>query len=397
MKRLKFIYGAFFLSVSTILTATSCNESRYPDLDDGLYAEIIVTYGTRQDTMVAQLFYDKVPVTVANFVALSEGEHPMVKDELKDSLYYNGITFHRVMDQFMIQGGDPDGNGTGGPGFNFGDEFHPDLRHDKPGVLSMANSGPNTNGSQFFITEVPTPHLDDRHAVFGQLVIGLDVQDSISNVRVAPGNNRPVDPVLIKEINIIRKGFEARKYDAVETWNRELPLLEEKQKKVQEEAAKKAEEARRIAEEKAAAMAEEVLPTLENYISKSTTKDSGLRYFIINPGDGPELRQGNNVTVWYEGYYTDGKLFDSNRQELEEKYGRLNKMKIQRGMYSPMPMMISPDAAIIAGFKEGVSDMKVGEKRFLYIPSHLAYGEEGRGMIPPNTDLMFIIEVVELQ
>ena len=189
MNRLLTIALFGFLAVMT-----SC-KAQYPDLEDGLYAEII----TNKGTMIAKLYYDKVPVTVANFVALAEGNHPMVSDEFKGKPYYDSITFHRVMDKFMIQGGDHTATGRGNPGYRFAADFDPELKHDKGGILSMANSGGfNTNGSQFFITEVPYPSLNafdnegnlkpcdqprvSCHSVFGELVQGIEVQDSISNV-----------------------------------------------------------------------------------------------------------------------------------------------------------------------------------------------------------------------
>ena len=156
------------------INLTSC-KVQYPDLEDGIYAEIITSKGV----MLAKLAKDKAPITVANFVALAEGTNTMVDSEYKKKAFYNGTIFHRVMDGFMIQGGDPLGTGQGDPGYKFRGEFHPDLKHDKPGILSMANSGPNTNGSQFFITEIPKPHLDEVYTVFGELVLGLNIQDSI--------------------------------------------------------------------------------------------------------------------------------------------------------------------------------------------------------------------------
>ena len=184
--------------LTLFIGVTSCQEEKYSDLGDGVFAEIV----TNKGTMVAKLNYEKTPVTVANFVALAEGTHPMVDSTFKGKPYFNGIIFHRVMDKFMIQGGDPTGTGTGGPGYKFGDEFDESLKHDKPGILSMANSGPATNGSQFFITEGPTAHLDNRHTVFGELVLGLDVQDSISNVAVEPRSNKPLDSIVMEEVNI---------------------------------------------------------------------------------------------------------------------------------------------------------------------------------------------------
>jgi cyclophilin family peptidyl-prolyl cis-trans isomerase len=385
----------------------SCNE-KYPDLGDGLFAEFV----TNKGTMVAKLTFEKTPVTVANFVALAEGTHPMVDSIYKGKNYFNGITFHRVIDQFMIQGGDPTASGTGNPGYRFTDEFDVSLRHDKPGILSMANSGPNTNGSQFFITEVPTPNLDafdaagnlkncgqprvSCHAVFGEIVLGIDIQDSISNVKTG-ARDKPEEDVVIENLNIIRQGYDARNFDAVKTWQTELPKLEERKKKQEEEARKKAEEARRLAAEKAAAAAAEILPVLDEYKSKAKTMASGLKVHFITRGDGPKPVQGQKAKVYYEGYFTDGKLFDSSRREVEEKFGMFNPAKEQRGYYGPIAMLVSPDAPMIAGFREALSAMRVGDKAYFYLPSHLAYGENGRGNIRPNTDLIFIVEMTEIE
>lgn len=408
MKLLKATIAIFTLSL--FLSATSCNtQEKYSEFGDGLYAEFV----TNNDTMVAKLFYDKVPLTVANFVALAEGTHPMVDEKYKGKPFYNGLTFHRVMDQFMIQGGDPEGNGRGGPGYKFGTEFDKTLNHDKPGMLSMANSGGfSTNGSQFFITEVPYPSLNtfdtngnmkqcdqprvSCHCVFGELVKGVEVQDAISNVPVDQAK-KPIDDVIIKEINIIRVGFDARNFDAVKTWNTELPLLTEKQAKQKEDAQKAAEEIQKVAEAKASQAAAETMPLFNNYKAKATKSATGLMTYTIKEGNGTKLKQGNNVKVWYEGYFPDGKLLDSNRKDIDEKFGTYNEQKEQMGRYNPMPMTISPDGALIAGFKEAAATMSIGEKRFAYIPSHLAWGEAGSPpMIQPNSDVIFIIEVIEI-
>ena len=392
-----------------MMSTTSCQKEKYSEFGDGLYAEFVTSKGT----MVARLAYDKVPVTVANFVALAEGQHPMVSEEYKDKPYYNGLIFHRVMNNFMIQGGDPMGNGRGNPGYRFFSEFDESLLHNKPGILSMANSGGlGTNGSQFFITEVPYPSLDyidaqgnlkncdqprvSCHSVFGELVMGLEVQDSISNVRTDRAN-KPEEDVVLQEVNIIRQGFDARKFDAVKIWETELPKLEEKIETQREEARKKAEEARRLAEQKAQEAAANTVVRLNEYKAKGTAMPSGLIKYIITEGNGVKPKQGQGVTIFYEGYHIDGVLFDSNVKEIEESYGKLNPEKERRGMYNPMPMQISPDAQIIQGFKEGVASMSVGERAFFYIPSHLGYGEAGRGIIKPNTDLTFIIEMVEIK
>ncbi len=389
MKFLKIPMKLFLLAL--LMSATSCN-NQYPDLEDGLYAEFV----TNKGTMVAKLTYDKTPVTVANFVALAEGNHPMVSDSLKGKKYYNGITFHRVMDKFMIQGGDPTGTGSGDPGYKFEDEFHPDLKHDKPGILSMANSGPATNGSQFFITETPRPNLNNRHAVFGELVKGLEIQDTISNVEVSKPSNKPVENVVIQELNIIRKGLSAKSFDAPKTFTEELPKIKEKQEKIREEQRIKAEEEKKAKEAKNAEAALTVKPILDGYLSKSTASASGLKTHMIVQGSGEKPRQGAKVKVNYEGYFTDGRLLDSNRQEIEEKHGMLNDMKIQRDMYKPMPMQITPDARVVQGFKEGVAQLNVGGKGFFYLPYHLAWGERANGPIPAKSDIIFIVELVEI-
>ena len=233
------------LVILLVLVNISCQE-RYPDLEDGIYAEI----ETNKGTMVAKLFYDKVPVTVANFVALAEGNHPMAEEKYKGKPFYDSITFHRVMDQFMIQGGDPTATGSGTPGYRFTADFSPDLKHDKPGILSMANSGGlNTNGSQFFITERPYPRGDafdaqgnmkpcerngvSCHSVFGELVKGLEVQDSISNVKVA-ARNKPVEDVIITKLNIIRKGKDAKFFNAPKIFQEEMPKVEENLNKIKD-------------------------------------------------------------------------------------------------------------------------------------------------------------------
>ncbi len=384
-KSLTSVLGLIFL-----LSTLSC-QNKYPELGNGLYAE----FATTKDTIIVELFYEKTPLTVANFVGLAEGTHPKLADSVQGIPFYNGTIFHRVINEFMIQGGDPSGTGMGKPGFTFGDEFDETLKHDKPGVLSMANSGPATNGSQFFITEVPTPWLDNKHSIFGQVVKGQEVVDSISNVQVMPGSNKPLEDIRILSLNIIRQGFGAKRFNAAKTWNREFPLLEEKRLKKIEEAKQEAERQKKIAEEKMETAAAEILPVLEDYKSKATTSDSGLLSYTIKEGTGEKPKQGQSVKLYYQGYFTDGKLFGTNVKDIDIKCGTYDEKKEQRGFYNLMPMKISADAQMIPGFKEGVFNMKKGDKTFLYLPSHLAYGEAGRGPIAPNSDLIFIIEMVD--
>ena len=390
------------LSVITI-TTTSCNNTKvkeivnsissvlpgnqYEDLGEGLFAE----FNTNLGTIVVKLSYKRTPITVANFVALVEGVHPDVDSVYKGLPFYDGLIFHRVMNNFMIQGGDPEGTGRGGPGYSFPDEFDESLMHDKPGVLSMANSGPATNGSQFFITETPTPHLNNKHSVFGEVVLGLEIQDSISNVETGVGD-RPISDVIIKKVTIISQGDDANKFDAVNVWNVELTKLVEQNRLLEEEKEKARIENQVKGKDKAISF----LPTLNNYKSKSKSKKSGLRTFYITKGTGAKPKQGDNVNLYYELYDNQANLIDSNSKECEEDYGRYDSEKEARGRYNAMPMQLSPDAQMITGFKEAVGTMRVGDKIYAYLPSNIGYGVRGSGIIKPNQDLIFIITMVSV-
>lgn len=163
-------------------------------------------FETNKGNFKVQLFNDKAPKTVENFVSLAEGTKEFTDPKTGEKVkrpYYDGLVFHRIIKDFMIQGGCPLGSGTGGPGYKFGDEFHPELKHNKPGILSMANAGPGTNGSQFFITVVPTPWLDNRHTIFGEVVDGYEVVDQIGKVKTGP-MDRPVEPVILKKVTITK-------------------------------------------------------------------------------------------------------------------------------------------------------------------------------------------------
>lgn len=182
---------------------TMTDNTQLPDSD---VKEMYALMKTNMGDMKIKLFHKRAPKTVANFVGLAEGTKeytdPKTGEKTKGK-YYDGLIFHRVIPGFMIQGGDPLGVGTGGPGYQFDDEFHPELKHSKPGMLSMANAGPGTNGSQFFITEAPTPHLDNRHSVFGEVVEGLDVITKIANVK-RDARDKPLEDVKIESLTIER-------------------------------------------------------------------------------------------------------------------------------------------------------------------------------------------------
>ena len=358
-----------------LLNLTAC-KIQYPELEDGIYAEFI----TNKGVMVAKLESDKVPVTVANFVSLAEGKNPLVSDNYKEKKYYNGTTFHRVMDQFMIQGGDPTATGTGNPGYKFNDEFHPDLKHDKPGVLSMANSGPNSNGSQFFITEVPKPHLDNMHSVFGQLVIGINIQDSISNVEVDK-KNKPIKEVIITELNIIRKGKNAKNFDASNIFTNHFKEVE----RIEKEKAEKAEALIKASKEK-----------LTKQEAQATILESGLKYYISEKGSGNKLKEGNRISIHYTVYFENGQLLETSKLETARALNAINTTRLEGDRYQPIDVEIMPNAPIIAGLKEGLKQLSLGDKATFFIPYHLAYGEYGNRAIPGKSNLIFEVQIVAL-
>ncbi|NVK03880.1 MAG: peptidylprolyl isomerase [Flavobacteriia bacterium] len=306
----------------------------------GLYA----TIGTNKGDIVLQLHFDKTPLTVANFVGLAKGE---IENEVRGAgePYYDGLKFHRVIADFMIQGGCPKGSGVGGPGYNFDDEIHPELRHDGPGTLSMANAGPGTNGSQFFITHGATDWLDGKHTVFGKVIEGMDVVNSI-----AQGD-------VMEKISITAVGEEAESFDAASTFAGAL------------EAKKKAEEEKRKAEAEA----------LKDLVKGMTQTDSGLFYKITKEGEGEKPTKGQLVSVHYTGMLKNKKVFDSS-------YSRNSPIQFPVGV-----------GQVIPGWDEGIMLLNKGSKAKLVIPSELGYGARGAGgVIPPNATLIFEVELVEI-
>lgn len=322
-------------------------------LADGIYAE----FNTTKGKITCLLEYEKTPMTVANFVGLVEGNFS-VFDSLKFTKpFYDGIKFHRVIKDFMIQGGDPQGNGTGGPGYQFYDEFHPDLTHNGPGILSMANSGVATNGSQFFITHKETPWLDGKHSVFGHVVEGQDVVNAIAQ-----------DDVM-ETVKIIRIGAAAKKWDATKVFN------ETYQAKKLEIAAQAAAEKKKIEEYKTT-FYNEVKKTYPNAIASP----SGLVYVIENPGSAKKAELGQMLSVHYTGtLFKDGKKFDSSYDRNE-----------------PIQFPFST-GGMIPGFLEGLTLIGEGGKAKLFLPYFLAYGsQEYPGIIPAYSDLVFEIEMVSI-
>jgi len=375
--------NTLFLMVLAI-ALTNC-KSQYAELGDGMFADI----KTNKGDIIVKLEYEQTPITVANFVTLAEGTSPFVSDNYKGKKYYDGTTFHRVMKDFMIQGGDPLGNGTGNPGYKFADELTDSLRHDKKGILSMGNSGFATNGSQFFITHKAAPWLDGYdengflkqcknprvscHTVFGEVIEGLAVVDSIANVKVED-QNKPVTPVTMNTIAIINNGKDAKKFDAVQVMTDYFA----------------AEEAKLAELKKAKA---DIVSEFETQKAKAEELPSGLRIFKLKEGSGDKPKVGQSVMVQYAGFLADGSLFDSNFEEVATRFGTFDANRKTGGGYEPMPMEFSPDARLIAGFKEGLMSMTVGDKIRVFIPPHLGYGAQGTGPIPPNADLVFELEI----
>lgn len=323
--------------------------------EPGLYAEILTSKGT----IVISLEYKKVPVTVANFVGLAEGK---IKNSAKadGTPYFDGLTFHRCIhtpQPFMIQGGDPQGTGMGGTGYAFKDEFDLSLKFDKPGLLAMANSGPNTNSSQFFITEGITSWLDYKHTIFGTVVEGFSAVPVINNGEV------------MSKVNIIRVGKDAQAFDAVAIWAKKDELL----------AAKAAEFAAQKAEKDKAKLIgiEELVKTK---FPKAQKTASGLYYIVDEKGKGSMPVAGKNVTVHYTGTLADGSKFDSSKDRNQ-----------------PFTFGLG-QGQVIKGWDEGIALMPVGSKGKLIIPPGLGYGERGAGgIIPGNACLIFDIEVLGVQ
>ena len=345
-------------------TATAAKTAPKANPGEGIFATIATTKGD----IVLSLEYVKAPVTVANFISLAEGTNPNVKVErLKGKPFYDGLKFHRVINDFMIQGGDPDGNGSGGPGYAFKDEFVDELKFEKGGVLAMANSGPATNGSQFFITHKDTPWLNGKHTIFGHVVSGMD------NV------NKIVQDDIMTKITITRKGAAAKKFDAVK-------VIAEDAKK---QEAKKAESQKVIAQKAAYFAAIK---------AKATTTASGLKYVITQKGSGVKGAEGSNIYFHYAGYFEDGNLFDSSMANVAKAYGKYDANRDAQKGYQAFPFAVGKKDGMIPGFIEALDMMTDGEKAIFFLPSNLAYGEKGAGgVIPPNTTLIFEIETYKEQ
>lgn len=325
--------------------------------ETGLYA----IFHTSKGDIKVGLQFELTPMTVGNFVALAKGEMPN-DDRPEGEPFYDGLKFHRVIADFMIQGGCPQGTGQGNPGYAFADEIVPELVHDGPGVLSMANSGPATNGSQFFITHKETPWLNGRHTVFGHVVSGQDVVNAIQQDDV------------IESVEIVAETEAAKKFNAKQAFD----------------------ETRAEAEKKKAAAAEAAKKAFSDYIANNHPNAkktaSGLYYDITSKGSGKQAVAGKLASVNYTGKFLDGKVFDTSSEEVAKASGNHNPNR----KYQPIEFPLG-QRRVIPGWDEGVQLLKEGDKAVFIIPANLAYGSRGAGPIKPNTPLVFDVELVAVK
>lgn len=325
------------------MTAGNASSQTTQPQEPGLYARIT----TNRGEILCRLFFEETPLTVTNFAGLAEGVLETSQGSAKGTPFYDGLKFHRVIDDFMIQGGCPLGNGTGGPGYRFPDEFRPELKHSKGGILSMANSGPGTNGSQFFITHKATPWLDGKHTVFGEVVQGMDVVNAI-------GQND-----TIESIEILRVGSAASSFEISQE------AFDERKNQVSSQAPG------------GPSQKEQMEAAIKEQIPDAIRTDSGIYYIIVNEGSGAKPRQGDSVSVHYVGRLIDNQVFDNS-------YSRGEPISFTLG-----------SGMVIEGWDEMVADMKKGEERFVIIPPEMAYGAQARGPIPANSYLIFNMELVD--
>jgi peptidylprolyl isomerase len=359
------------LSILLLLTIAfaSC-QNAYPDLENGVYAEIVTTKGT----FVAKLFNDAAPLTVSNFVSLAEGTNGMVDEKYKGKRFYDSIIFHRVIKDFMIQGGDPLGTGSGNPGYKFPDEFVDSLKHNKKGILSMANSGPATNGSQFFVTLKETPWLNGKHTVFGEVVKGMEIVDLIGAVETSKPGDKPKETIMILKVNIINKGGQKVPYFA--------------------EAMEEIELEKKVKQERLAKIGTTNLADLNLLKEDVETLDSGVMIHWNKRSKGQKPAEGSKIYMNYAGYYAkDGTMFDSNRLEVAERFEMVNDARKAANQYVPSVSDYGKDARLIPGFREALLQMSVGDQITTFIPSHLGYGARGNGAIGPDEDLIFELEI----
>ena len=379
----------YTLVVSFLIIGCS-TPAKYKELKEGLYAEI----QTNKGDVLLELYAEDVPMTVANFVSLAEGTNTKVTDSIKGKKYYNGIRFHRVVNNFIIQGGDPTETGRGTAGYRFGDEFTKDKNgkllhiHGDAGMLSMANGGPGSNGSQFFITHRAIPHLDGKHTVFGKTVINtLQLNELKQHVKDSVKLKKSIDSLRMSVVNsiaeldtihtvkIIRLGSKATSFEAAEVFDNEL-IKYAKGQKNRNKKEKGEDEARfsKYLENKATFLAK-----MDE--SKAVKTNSGLRILKLksNPS-GKKVVSNKPIKAHFTLYIADGKKIQSTEDSGEPFVFQLD----------------DADKPMITGFKEGAATLRVGEKARLFIPYYIGFGEAKYGPFPAKSDLVFEIEILEI-
>ncbi|MFV8465167.1 peptidylprolyl isomerase [Flavobacterium sp. LB1P62] len=367
---------SFLLVFLVIASFYSCKEE-HNNLPDGLYAKI----ETNKGEIIVQLDFEKAPITVANYVTLAEGKNEFVTNEnLKNRPFFDGLKFHRVIKEFMIQTGDPLGTGSGDTGYKFKDEFT-DLRFDKGGVLAMANNGPATNSSQFFITHLATPWLDGKHTIFGHVVEkGMDVVNKIEQ------ND------FINKVTIIRNGEAVKKFDAVKTFSDYFSVESQNQKK---KLAIEAEN-KKVYDKKYKTVRDQKIAYFAALKTKATKTPTGLEYVITKKSGGKKPANGANIFIHYAGFLEDGELFDASIESVAQTFGKYDENRAAQNGYQPIPFQAGKKDGMIPGFIEGLEKLSFGDKAILFIPSKLAYGEAGAGgVIPPNANIIFEIELMQ--
>lgn len=349
------MYKKIFLGISMLSLSLSAQEKK-----EGIYANI----DTNKGTIIIELTYEQTPITVANFISLAEGDNKAVDKKFKKKNFYDGLTFHRVIKDFMIQGGDPEGKGSGGPGYTFADEIVEELKHDKAGTLSMANRGPETNGSQFFITHKATPWLDGKHTVFGYVTEGINVVNDIKQ-------NDKINTITFEYI-----GRDANKFNASKVFAKHM----KERKKLEQEKKNKAKENAKIFNEAR---------------QQAYETEEGVKIFVTEKGTGEKPTNGAQLLIDYSAYLENGTLFDSSIAQIAEENFALNLAKKQSGGYQPLTYIAGGKQNMIKGFSIGIEELNYGDKALLFIPAKLGYGKKAVGSIPANSDLIFEIQIIK--
>lgn len=351
---------------------------------------VYVLFKTTKGDMLAELYYKAAPMTVGSFVSLANGTNKKTNVR-QGQAYFDGLKFHRVIPGFVIQGGDPMGNGQGGPGYKFPQEIVDTLRHNKKGILSMANAGPNTNGSQFFITDGPTPNLNGGYNVFGEVVSGLDIISAIANTE--RNGESPNPAVLMETVRIYKIGGEAKAFNGYDAFIGVQEALQAEEMEMEERRTALARELSNTFNwyRDGSPNASLFSAKIQEWKDEATYTESGLGVLRLNEPNGPQVNPNEMQQIDYVGYLDNGKIFDSSLEEVAQLGGVYNPGR----QYAPLPVQVAR-GGLIQGWLEAIPMMKKGEHARLIIPSNLGYGPNGYGnVIPGGATLIFDIYVHE--